>query len=256
MSKFIEDWEYPPNLTKTRADLRGLSLQKLKALSFEELARFKEAGRFPDRYSTTNLTFYAPRDPGVHAVIVWALLQATHTVAVNMYGFDDPHAAAIIQGYTERPDVAVTLNLDKSQAGGKAEKALLERFNHNLIGNSIAIGHSSRGAISHDKLVVVDGLYLITGSTNWSQGGEELQDNQLTVSREPLAAAEARAIIDLDHDDMLKQMAEALVKESQQSAAPGPKRVATIPKRAITIPKRAAASRKGATASRKSATRS
>jgi phosphatidylserine/phosphatidylglycerophosphate/cardiolipin synthase-like enzyme len=246
MGKFIEDWEYPPNLTKARPDLRGLSLQKLKALSFEELARFKDAGRFPDRYSTTNLTFYAPRDPGVHAVIVWALLQATHTVAVNMYGFDDPHAAAIIQGYTERSDIAVTLNLDKSQAGGKAEKALLERFNHNLIGNSIAIGHSSRGAISHDKLVVIDGLYLITGSTNWSQGGEELQDNQLTVSREPLAAAEARAIIDLDHDDMLKQMAAALVKESQQSAAPSPKRTAASPKRAITIPKRAAASRKSA----------
>jgi hypothetical protein len=207
MSKFIEDWEFPPNLTKARADLGGLSLQKLGALSFEELGRFKQAGRFPDGYSTTDLTFYAPRDPGVHAVIVWALLQTTHTVAVNMYGFDDPHAAAIIQGYTERPDIVVTLSLDKSQAGGKAEKELLTRFNHDLIGNSIAIGHSSRGAISHDKLVVVDGLYLIAGSTNWSQGGEQLQDNQLTISRVPLAAAEARAIVDLDHDEMLKQMA-------------------------------------------------
>lgn len=215
MSKFIEDWEFPPNLTKTRADLGGLSLQKLGALSFEELGRFKQAGRFPDGYSTTDLTFYAPRDPGVHAVIVWALLQATHTVAVNMYGFDDPHAAAIIQGCTENPDIVVTLSLDKSQAGGKAEKELLERFNHDLIGNSIAIGHSSRGAISHDKLVVVDGLYLITGSTNWSQGGEQLQDNQLTLSRVPLAAAEARAIIDLDHDEMLKQMA----KESTSASA-------------------------------------
>jgi phosphatidylserine/phosphatidylglycerophosphate/cardiolipin synthase-like enzyme len=83
----------------------------------------------------------------------------------------------------------------------------LERFNHDLIGNSIAIGRSSRGDISHDKLLVVDGLYLITGSTNWSFGGEELQDNQLTLSRVPLAAAEARTIIDMDHDDMLKQMA-------------------------------------------------
>lgn len=194
-------------MTKSRDDLDGLSLKKLGALSFEELGRFKQAGRFPDGYSTTDLTFYAPRDPGVHAVIVWALLQATHTVAVNMYGFDDPQVAAIIEGYTKNPDIVVTLSLDKSQAGGKSEKEILERFNHGLIGNSIAIGHSSRGAISHDKLVVVDGLYLITGSTNWSQGGEQLQDNQLTLSRVPLAAAEARAIIDLDHDDMLKQMA-------------------------------------------------
>lgn len=214
MTKFIEDWEFPPNMTKVRADLGGLSLKKLGALTFEELGRFKQAGRFPDGYSTTDLTFYAPRDPGVHAVIVWALLQATHTVAVNMYGFDDPQVAAIVQGYTQNPDIVVTLSLDKSQAGGRSEKELLERFKHELIGNSIAIGHSSRGAISHDKLVVVDGLYLITGSTNWSQGGEQLQDNQLTLSRVPLAAAEARAIIDLDHDDMLKQMAASASGES------------------------------------------
>jgi phosphatidylserine/phosphatidylglycerophosphate/cardiolipin synthase-like enzyme len=218
MTKFIEEWEFPPNMTKARTDLNGLSLQELGALSFEELGRFKQAGRFPDGYSTTDLTFYAPRDPGVHAVIVWALLQATHTVAVNMYGFDDPQVAAIIQSYTENPDIVVTLSLDKSQAGGKAEKELLERFKHDLIGNSIAIGHSSRGAISHDKLVVVDGLYLITGSTNWSQGGEQLQDNQLTLSRVPLAAAEARAIIDLDHDDMLKQMAALAGGESKPTA--------------------------------------
>jgi phosphatidylserine/phosphatidylglycerophosphate/cardiolipin synthase-like enzyme len=215
MSKFIEDWEYPPNLNKTRADLDGLSLEELRALPFEGLARFKQAGRFPEGYSAINLTFYAPRDPGVHAVIVWALLQVTHTVAVNMYGFDDPHAAAIIQSYTEQQDIAVTLSLDKSQAAGKAESELLKRFKNDLIGNSIAIGHSSRGAISHDKLLVVDGLYLITGSTNWSQGGEELQDNQLTISREPLAAAEARGIIDLDHDEMLKQM----TKEGEKGTA-------------------------------------
>jgi phosphatidylserine/phosphatidylglycerophosphate/cardiolipin synthase-like enzyme len=245
MSKFVEDWEYPPNLSKTRADLKGLSLKKLKALSFEELARFKQAGRFPDQYSTTNLTFYAPRDPGVHAVIVWALLQATHTVAVNMYGFDDPQAAAIIQGYTEQPDVAVTLSLDKTQAAGVTAKEILGRFNHNMVGNSIAIGRSSRGAISHDKLLVVDGLYLITGSTNWSQGGEELQDNQLTISREPLAAAEARAIIDLDHDEMLKQMA----KEREQGAAQSPKGPAKSQKLATKSQNSPAKSRKVATKS-------
>lgn len=221
-------------MAKARTDLNGLSLKQLGALSFEELGRFKQARRFPDGYSTTDLTFYAPRDPGVHAVIVWALLQATHTVAVNMYGFDDPQVAAIIQGYTENPDIVVTLSLDKSQAGGKSEKELLERFKHELIGNSIAIGHSSRGAISHDKLVVVDGLYLITGSTNWSQGGEQLQDNQLTLSRVPLAAAEARAIIDLDHDDMLKQMAASAAGEG---SPPPTTAVGTAKPPATTAPK-------------------
>jgi len=96
--------------------------------------------------------------------------------------------------------------------------------------------------------VVVDGLYLITGSTNWSQGGEQLQDNQLTLSRVPLAAAEARAIIDLDHDDMLKQMAASAGAEAPSAATPAgaAKPSATPPTRAAkqSIPK---AAKRGAT---------
>lgn len=207
--KFAEEWEFPPDPGKPRADLGGLSLRALQQIPFEGLGHFKSAGRFPPGYSDTTLSFYAPRDPGLHAIIIWTLLQATHSVAVNMYGFDDPQASAVIRVHTQNPAIAVTLSLDKSQAAGQAEQAILQQFNHDLIGNSIAIGRSSRGAISHDKLLVVDGLYLISGSTNWSYGGEELQDNQLTLSREPLAAAEARTVIDMDHDDMLKQMAAA-----------------------------------------------
>jgi phosphatidylserine/phosphatidylglycerophosphate/cardiolipin synthase-like enzyme len=207
--KFAEEWEVSPDFSKPRADLGGISLDDLAAVPFESLGRFKQAGKFPPGYSQDALSFYSPRDAGIHAVIVWTLLQATHSIAVNMYGFDDPQASAIIQLHTLNAAVAVTLSLDKSQAGGAAEKAILASFNNQLIGNSIAIGRSSRGDISHDKLLVVDGLYTVTGSTNWSFGGEELQDNQLTLSRDPLAAAEARTIIDLDHDDMLKQMAAA-----------------------------------------------
>jgi len=207
MRNFAEEWEYPPDLTKPRADLAGLSLGQLRAIPFEGLGRFKQAGRFPAGYSQEALSFYSPRDPAVHAVIIWTLLQATHSVAVNMYGFDDPQASAVIRLHTESNAIAVTLSLDKTQAGGQAEKAILQTYNHDLIGNSIAIGRSSRGDISHDKLLVVDGVYLITGSTNWSFGGEELQDNQLMLSREALAAAEARTVIDMDHDEMLKQMA-------------------------------------------------
>lgn len=207
--KFAEDWEDPPDFSKPRADLGGLSLDELAAIPFESLGRFKQAGKFPAGYSQDTLSFYSPRDPGLHAVIVWSLVQATHSIAVNMYGFDDPQASTVIRLHTLNDAVSVTLNLDKSQAAGKAEKTLLESFNNNLIGNSIAIGRSSRGDISHDKLLIVDGLYTITGSTNWSFGGEELQDNQLTLSRDALAAAEARTIVDMDHDDMLKQMAAA-----------------------------------------------
>src|SRR3954452_11572473 len=207
MAKGFETWDDDPlDLDTPRAGIGKLSLNALKALPFEALGQFKQAGRFPPGYSAESLTFYSPRDPGVHQVIVWALLQVTHSVAVNMYGFDDPHVGCILRDHASKGDVAVTLTLDSSQAGGKTEQDILRTFLNEEPGNSVAIGRSQRGAISHDKLMVIDGLYLVSGSTNWSYGGEEMQDNQLTVSRNPLFASEARAIIDLDHDAMLKQM--------------------------------------------------
>jgi phospholipase D-like protein len=219
----FEEWEFPLDMSLARAEFGGMSLNDLAAIPFEQLGRFKQAQSFPHGYSRETLTFYAPRDPGVHQVLLWTALQAKSSIAINMYGFDDPHMVSLLRHHAVNPQMIVTLSLDSSQASGRVEKKLLELLRNDVPGNSIAIGRSEHGAISHDKLMVVDGLYLISGSTNWSFGGEAEQDNQLTLTRDAVACAEARAVIDLDHDIMLKQMA-------ANAAKPKPKarvRVAT-----------------------------
>ncbi len=54
--------------------------------------------------------------------------------------------------------------------------------------------------------MIVDGVYTVKGSTNWSLSGEQEQDNELSLNRNAVIAAETRAILDLNHDFMLKQM--------------------------------------------------
>lgn len=217
-SSFVA-WESPLQLDEKREDLGGISLSELRAVRFEELGRFKQAQSFPHGYDRDYLTFYAPRDTGVHQVLLWTLLQAKSSVAINMYGFDDPQMVALLRYLAKNPTMVVTLSLDSSEAGGKLESELLKLLKNDLPGNSIAIGRSEKHAISHDKLMVIDGLYLITGSTNWSFGGEAEQDNQLTLTRDPIACAEARAVIDLDHDVMLKQMAAAAAEKAKSKSS-------------------------------------
>jgi phosphatidylserine/phosphatidylglycerophosphate/cardiolipin synthase-like enzyme len=124
-----------------------------------------------------------------------------------MFGYDDDELNRIIQGKLADERIYVQMSLDRSQAGNAHEKQILASWDNNAFGNSIAIGTSSvHNAISHLKIVIVDGVYTVKGSTNWSLSGEQKQDNELSISRNAVIAAETRAILDLNHDFMLKQM--------------------------------------------------
>jgi phosphatidylserine/phosphatidylglycerophosphate/cardiolipin synthase-like enzyme len=197
--------------------------------AWDDLAKYKAEGRFLDGYPEDQRTFFAPRD-NVHGVLVALLQSAQHSIVVNMYGYDDPELNNIIQEKLTDEHVYVQMSLDRSQASGEAEKKILASWSNNAFGNSIAIGTSSvHNAISHLKIVIVDGVYTVKGSTNWSLSGQQQQDNELTLSRNAVVAAETRAILDLNHDFMLKQMvgtkldmAKLMAKPAQQPAAPTP----------------------------------
>jgi phosphatidylserine/phosphatidylglycerophosphate/cardiolipin synthase-like enzyme len=175
--------------------------------TWADLAKYKAEGRFLDGYPDDERTFFAPRDD-VHGLLVALLSSAQHSIVVNMFGYDDDELNTIIQGKLANNHVYVQMSLDRTQSKGVHEKQILAHWSNDAFGNSIAIGTSSvHNAISHLKIVIVDGVYTVKGSTNWSLSGEQQQDNELTLSRNAVIAAETRAILDLNHDFMLKQMA-------------------------------------------------
>jgi len=60
---------------------------------------------------------------------------------------------------------------------------------------------------------------LSPASTNWSVSGVQLQDNQLTLHRSAIVAAEYRSVLDLNHTAMLKQMVARTILPSPTTAA-------------------------------------
>ena len=196
---------------------------------WDDLAQYKAEGRFLDGYPDDQRTFFAPRD-NVHGLLVTVLGSAQHSIVVNMFGYDDDELNKIIQGKLADEKVYVQMSLDRSQATGAHEKQILARWGNDAFGNSIAIGTSSvHNAISHLKIVIVDGVYTVKGSTNWSLSGEQKQDNELSLSRNAVIAAETRAVLDLNHDFMLKQMGGSKLDMSHLMAPTDPGSTPPLP---------------------------
>jgi phosphatidylserine/phosphatidylglycerophosphate/cardiolipin synthase-like enzyme len=203
----------PARAAKTAADA------KPKPFEWNELHQFKAEGRFLDGYPSDTRTFFAPRDD-LHGLLRSLLASAQHSIVINMFGYADDELDEIVRGKLASRHIYVQMSLDRTQAAGVHERNILGQWENDDFGNSIAIGTSAKSAISHLKICIVDGVYTIRGSTNWSLSGEQKQDNELTLSRNAVIAAETRAVLDMNHDWMLKQMAKRRA-EGKSTGEPG-----------------------------------
>lgn len=170
-------------------------------LDWGKLATYA-AAPFPYGWNPNEYVLFSPRDPGVHDAIRDIVASASYSVVANHYGFDDDEISTLLLAKSADPDIAFILNLDSSQAGGVHEKKLLAEWQSH-VGTSVAVGRSIDHAISHLKVTVVDGLYVVSGSTNLSLSGEQKQDNELRITRDALMAARYSAVILLNHAAML-----------------------------------------------------
>lgn len=164
------------------------------------IAGYRKRGPWPPDQPAGVYTFWAP-DDNLHGVLAAMIRSAAHSLVIAMYGFADDDLAAAVHDRLDDPACYVSLTLDSSQAAGVHERAILAKAAYPS--NSVAIGQSEKHRIMHLKVAVIDMVDRVTGSTNWSTAGESLQDNELTVMRDRVQAADARAKVDLVHEAML-----------------------------------------------------
>lgn len=157
-------------------------------------------GGLPPGYPADERTLYSPVDD-VHGALKTILRSVTSSLILAIYGFDDEELADIVLELLTADHIPVTLMLDSSQAGGVHERRILAREHYPA--SSVVIGRSEKKKIVHLKAGVADGHLKFGGSTNWSDSGERLQDNELIVQSNPLIAARATARLTALHNSML-----------------------------------------------------
>jgi phosphatidylserine/phosphatidylglycerophosphate/cardiolipin synthase-like enzyme len=146
-------------------------------------------------------TLWAPYDK-VHEALVALVNSARRSLIIGMFGFTDHKLAEAVMRKLNDPNIFVQITLDSRQAAGPTEKKMLDELGM-LDSNRVVVGNSEHGDIMHRKIMIVDGLIRASGSTNWSLAGEQKQDNELTIVFDAVVAAEARAVLDLEHNKAL-----------------------------------------------------
>jgi hypothetical protein len=148
--------------------------QSLQRFDLLDLQQYTPEKAYATTASKDFHLFYVGRD-NVHEILKHVLSRVSVSLYLNMFGYDDDELNDILMKLVEDPSVTMLITLDKSQAGGKHEKALLDGDrgkNLAQFNTHVAIGQSETHQISHTKGFVADGKVAGEGSTNWSASGE------------------------------------------------------------------------------------
>lgn len=136
-------------------------------------------------HTTVCQAYFSPGG-GCTEVVVRVLRDAKNTVLVQAYSFTSaPIADALIDAFQRGVTVAVIL--DKSQ---QAERYSMVR---RLAASGTPVSIDGAHAIAHNKVMVVDGETVITGSFNFTKGAEERNAENLLVIRDRDLAAQYEA---------------------------------------------------------------
>lgn len=126
--------------------------------------------------------YFSPRGRCTDAVVT-EVAAAKSTIFVQAYSFTSaPIAKALIDSHRRGVDVRVIL--DKGQRSDKYSSA--DFFAHAGIPTMI----DARHAIAHNKVMIVDGKVVITGSFNFTEAAEQRNAENLLVIRDKLIADE------------------------------------------------------------------
>jgi hypothetical protein len=148
--------------------------QSLQTFDLLELQQYTQEKVYATTASKDFHLFYVGRDD-VHDILKHVLSRVSVSLYLNMFGYDDDELNDILMTIAHDPTVTMLVTLDKSQAGGKHEKTLLDADKAKdlaLFNTFVGIGQSATHQISHTKGFVADGKVAGEGSTNWSAAGQ------------------------------------------------------------------------------------
>jgi phosphatidylserine/phosphatidylglycerophosphate/cardiolipin synthase-like enzyme len=146
--------------------------------------------------SEQGVSVYFSPNGGAAEAVVSNINNAKATIIIAAYSITHADIAkAIVEAH--KRSVKVTVLMDKVQASGRYSSAT---FLHNA---GVPVFIDASGGLMHHKFAVIDDKTLLTGSFNWTKGGDETNAENLLVITDKPAVTKAFS------DEFSKQLEKA-----------------------------------------------
>lgn len=222
--------------TASAARIASDPSQNLQTFNLLDLQPFTQEKTYSPTASRDFHLFFVGRDD-VHDILKHVLSRVRVSLYLNMFGYDDDELNAILMQKALDPNVTMLITLDKSQAGGTHEAALLaEDRKQSLaaLNTHFVVGSSATHQISHTKGFVADGIVGGEGSVNWSTSGEgtfvvtgapggkgyKAQNNTQTVFTDPDSIHRFEKELIAEHMIAQNQQARVVPEDQRQRRLP------------------------------------
>jgi phosphatidylserine/phosphatidylglycerophosphate/cardiolipin synthase-like enzyme len=127
-------------------------------------------------HDTPAQVYFSPRG-GAQEALIATIGQARESIYVQAYSFTSaPIAKALLEAH--KRGVKVVAILDKSQ---RSERYTGATF---LKNEDIPVWIDAKHAIAHNKVMVIDGATVVTGSFNFTKAAEEKNAENLLIIRD------------------------------------------------------------------------
>jgi hypothetical protein len=110
---------------KSETNVATEATQSLQTFDLSDLEQYTREKSYATTASKDFHLFYVGRDD-VHNILKHVLSRVRISLYLNMFGYDDDELNEILMAKAKDPHVLMMVTLDRSQAGGKHEKNLLD----------------------------------------------------------------------------------------------------------------------------------
>ncbi|MCD6593045.1 phospholipase D family protein [Candidatus Bathyarchaeota archaeon] len=125
--------------------------------------------------NTTVLGIYFSPKGGCEAQIIWWINRANISIHVLIYSFTlDSISNALINAYNRGVDVKIVFERDQVTKYSEYQK---------LKAAGVPVRNDTNPGLMHNKVMIIDGKIVLTGSFNWSVSAERRNNENLIVIR-------------------------------------------------------------------------